>query len=112
MCSAGKPPSALQQVTSLCTAHVLTALAIGVFLAAEKFRPPEGEADAGWQVISDAAARAHGSTGHRHLSKQSVLEAKVLLQEQLQFDDSRPLTTDYIETFHSSPLLQVARSKG
>lgn len=33
-----------------------------------------------------------------------------LLQEQLRFDDSRPLTTDYIETFHSSPLLQVAPS--
>ena len=81
----------------------------GVFLAAEKFRP-DGDDDAGWQAVSDAAARAHGSTGQRHLSKQSVVEAKVLLQEQLQFDDSRPLTTDYIEMFHSSPLLQVARS--
>ncbi len=78
-------------------------------MVAEKFRP-DRDADADWQAISGAAARAHGSMNHRHLSQQSVLEAKVLLQEQLQFDDRRPLTTDYIEMFHSSPLLQVAPS--
>ena len=78
-------------------------------LHSEKFRP-EADADADWQAIADAVVHARGGMGHRQLSRQSVLEAKSLLQEQVHLDDRRPLTTDYIESFYASPLLQVGMS--
>jgi 5-methylcytosine-specific restriction endonuclease McrA len=79
-------------------------------LRAEKFRP-EADADVDWQVISEAVVRAHGSMGHRLLTRQSALEAKGLLREQVHLDDRRPLTTYYIEGFHGSPLLQVGEAR-